>query len=47
MATHTMVPPTPGPLAAAGTLGADLGLVILLGLITSLAYTAAGSLLVW
>lgn len=44
MATHTMVPPTPGPLAAAGTLGADLGLVIVLGLITSLAYTAAGTL---
>lgn len=44
MATHTMVPPTPGPLAAAGTLGADLGLVIVLGLITSLAYTAAGAL---
>ena len=39
MATHTMVPPTPGPLAAAGTLGADLGLVIVLGLISSLAYT--------
>ena len=39
MATHTMVPPTPGPLAAAGTLGADLGIVIVLGLISSLAYT--------
>ncbi len=41
MATHTMVPPTPGPLAAAGTLGADLGMVIVLGLISSLAYTFA------
>jgi len=30
MATHTMVPPTPGPIAAAGILGADLGLVMLL-----------------
>lgn len=39
MATHTMVPPTPGPLAAAGTLGADLGFVIILGLVTSLVYT--------
>ncbi|MDT0686949.1 GntP family permease [Autumnicola psychrophila] len=29
-ATHTMVPPTPGPIAAAGILGADLGLVMLL-----------------
>lgn len=44
MATHTMVPPTPGPIAAAGTLGADLGLMILLGLITSAAYTAAATL---
>lgn len=34
-ATHTMVPPTPGPIAAASILGADLGLVILLGLATS------------
>jgi len=30
-ATHTMVPPTPGPIAAAGLLKADLGLVILWG----------------
>lgn len=44
MATHTMVPPTPGPIAAAGTLGADLGFMIVLGLIASAAYTAAGTL---
>ena len=44
LATHTMVPPTPGPLAAAGTLGADLGLVIVLGLISSAFYTLAASL---
>jgi GntP family gluconate:H+ symporter len=31
MASHTMVPPTPGPIAAAGILGADLGLVIAFG----------------
>lgn len=31
--THHMVPPTPGPLAATGILGADLGLVIVVGLI--------------
>lgn len=30
-ATHTMVPPTPGPIAAAGILGANLGLVLLIG----------------
>jgi GntP family gluconate:H+ symporter len=35
-ATHTMVPPTPGPIAAAGILGADLGLVIGFGLVVSL-----------
>lgn len=29
--THHMVPPTPGPLAAAGLLGADLGAMILAG----------------
>ncbi|MDO8271199.1 MAG: hypothetical protein Q7U82_04655 [Gammaproteobacteria bacterium] len=33
-ATHTLVPPTPGPIAAAGNLGLsdNLGLVILMGL---------------
>lgn len=31
--THHMVPPTPGPLAATGILGADIGAVILTGLI--------------
>ena len=36
IATHTMVPPTPGPIAAAGILGADLGTVILIGLMASL-----------
>jgi GntP family gluconate:H+ symporter len=36
VATHCLVPPTPGPIAAAGILGADLGLVILLGLPVSL-----------
>ncbi len=34
-ATHTLVPPTPGPIAASGILNADLGLVIILGLIFS------------
>lgn len=31
--THHMVPPTPGPLAVSGLLGADLGLVIVTGLV--------------
>lgn len=36
MASHTMVPPTPGPIAAAGIIGADLGLVILIGIPVSI-----------
>lgn len=36
MASHSLVPPTPGPIAAAGILGADLGLVIFYGIIVSL-----------
>lgn len=40
--THTMVPPTPGPVAAAGILEADLGLVILWGMIVSLVALLAG-----
>lgn len=43
-ATHTMVPPTPGPIAAAGLLEADLGLVILWGLLVSLVALIAGCL---
>ena len=35
-ATHVFVPPTPGPIAAAGELGADIGTVILLGLVTTI-----------
>lgn len=34
--THTLVPPTPGPIAAAGILDADLGLVMLLAIPVSL-----------
>jgi GntP family gluconate:H+ symporter len=43
-ATHTLVPPTPGPIAAAGNLGADLGLVIGLGLLVSVPAACAGLL---
>ena len=32
-ATHTLVPPTPGPIAAADKLGADLGMVIMWGIV--------------
>lgn len=36
-ATHTLVPPTPGPIAAAGNIGAEvyLGTIILIGLVVS------------
>lgn len=34
--THFLVPPTPGPLAVAGTLGIDLGLFIISGLALSI-----------
>lgn len=40
--THCLVPPTPGPVAATAILGADLGLVILVGLIVSM-FVAAES----
>lgn len=40
--THVLVPPTPGPIAAAGILEADLGLVIMLGLLTSIPVLATG-----
>jgi len=34
--THVLVPPTPGPIAAASFIGADIGLVMLIGLIIGL-----------
>ena len=42
LATHTMVPPTPGPVAAAGIIGADLGVVIGIGVVVSLVSLTAG-----
>lgn len=33
MISHVLIPPTPGPIAAAGIIGADVGLVMLTGLI--------------
>ena len=40
-ATHCLVPPTPGPIAMAGTLEADLGLTILVGLCVSIPAVAS------
>jgi gluconate:H+ symporter, GntP family len=43
-ATHVLVPPTPGPLAAAGNLGVgnQMGMVILMGLAAAIPATIAG-----
>lgn len=41
-ATHMFVPPTPGPLAVAGILDADLGKVILFGALVSIPVTLVG-----
>ena len=40
--THAIVPPTPGPLAAAALLGADIGATIIFGSIACLAGSLAG-----
>ncbi len=41
-AAHVFVPPTPGPLAAAAILEADLGTVLVLGLLVSVPVSLAG-----
>jgi len=41
-AAHVFVPPTPGPLAAAALLGANLGLLLIWGLIIGLVASLAG-----
>jgi GntP family gluconate:H+ symporter len=43
--THTLVPPTPGPLAVAGILKVDLGLMIMVGAIIALPTAVVGMLL--
>jgi GntP family gluconate:H+ symporter len=40
--THTMVPPTPGPIAAAGILNANMGLVLLVGIPVAFGAMLAG-----
>lgn len=42
LATHVYVPPTPGPLAAAGLLGIDIGRAILYGMFAAVFMTLAG-----
>ncbi|MEM8997982.1 MAG: SLC13 family permease, partial [Acidobacteriota bacterium] len=41
---HAFIPPTPGPVAVAGLLGAELGWVIVLGLVTGLPALAVAGL---
>lgn len=40
--THTLVPPTPGPLVVAAQLGIDLGLMIVMGMIVAVPAAAVG-----
>jgi GntP family gluconate:H+ symporter len=40
--THTLVPPTPGPLAIAANLGVDLGKMIIIGAITAVPASIVG-----
>lgn len=42
---HAFIPPTPGPVAVAGILGADLGWVIALGLLCGIPATLIGGIL--
>jgi H+/gluconate symporter-like permease len=42
--THTLVPPTPGPLLMAENLGVDIGVMILIGALVALPATAIGLL---
>ncbi|THD68079.1 GntP family permease [Robertkochia marina] len=44
-ATHVFVPPTPGPLAAAAILGAEVGLVMMIGIMVAIPVAFAGA--VW
>lgn len=42
--THSLVPPTPGPLGVAGTFGVDVGTFILWGIVIALPMTIAATL---
>jgi GntP family gluconate:H+ symporter len=42
--THTLVPPTPGPLVIAGTLGVDVGMMVMVGVLVGLPAAAVGLL---
>lgn len=44
LTTHAFVPPTPGPVAAASLLGADLGKVLIYGIIVSIPIVVVSSI---
>lgn len=44
LATHTLVPPTPGPLAVANSLGVNLGIGILIGAVVALPTSLLGGI---
>lgn len=41
MVTHTLIPPTPGPLGVAGIFGVDIGAMMLLGMVLAIPCTIA------
>ncbi len=43
---HSFIPPTPGPVAVAGLVGADLGRVVVVGVLAGLPAAAVGGMLV-
>src|SRR6056297_291999 len=45
--THSMVPPTPGPLAIADNLGIDLGLMMLVGTLVAVPMSVVGLSVCW
>ncbi len=45
LSTHMLVPPTPGPLAMASTIGVDIGLVLLIGALVAIHTSIFGGLI--
>lgn len=45
--THTLVPPTPGPLLVASNLGFDVGMMIMMGLVIAAPGAVAGLIFAW
>src|SRR6056297_1911387 len=45
LSTHMLVPPTPGPLAMASTIGVDIGIVLLMGIVVAIPTSIFGGLI--